>query len=291
MPTTGDWVALSPGGADDLAQIEGVLPRTGQIARLDAQGRAEQVLAANVDLAFVVHGLDRPLKPGRLERSMVMAWESGATPVLVLTKADLIDDAEQIRDRVADEAPRTSVHLVSGGTGEGLDRLRAELDGNRTAVLLGESGAGKSTIVNQLVGEEVQATGDVRSGDRKGRHTTTTRDLLLVPSGGVVIDTPGLRALGLWDADEGLALVFADIEEVAAHCRFADCAHDREPGCAVKAAVAAGELDDARVARYLLMHDEVAQGDARRQAAAQRERKRQDKVMGRAMRRYKRDQR
>ncbi len=289
MPTTGDWVALSPGDEDDLATVEGVLPRTGQIGRLDARGHDEQVLAANVDLVFVVQGLDRPLKPGRLERSMVLAWESGARPVVVLTKADTTDDAAELGDELAASVPGTTVHLVSGRTGDGLDHLRAELDGNRTAVLLGESGAGKSTIVNQLVGGDVQSTGEVRAGDHKGRHTTTTRDLLVVPSGGVVIDTPGLRGLGLWDADEGLALVFADIEELAAGCRFADCAHDQEPGCAVKQAALDGDLDPSRLARYLEMRAEVAEGDARREAAAQRERKRQAKIMGKTIRRYYRE--
>jgi ribosome biogenesis GTPase / thiamine phosphate phosphatase len=284
-PTTGDWVALHLPESGELATIAGVAPRTSQISRLDALGRDEQVLAANVDTVLIVHGLDRPLRPGRLERSLVLAWESGAVPAIVATKSDLVDDPGAVLAQIEASAGVTPVHLASAETGEGLSELRHYLEGNRTMVLLGESGAGKSSLVNALVGEEVQETADVREGDAKGRHTTVTRDLLLVPGGGVLIDTPGLRSLGLWDSVEGMALAFADIEELAEGCKFRDCAHESEPGCAVKAASDSGDLDPHRLDRYRSMQDEAAELDARRDAAARRESDRRTPIAQRAFRR------
>lgn len=276
VPTTGDWVAIVPPTQGDLATVAGVLPRTSRIARVDALGRAEQVLAANVDTVAVVHGLDRPLKAGRIDRSLVLAWDSGATPTLVLTKADLLADVPDLRAALAAEAVAlagdATVHVVSSVTGEGLPGLAALLRPHRTLAVLGESGAGKSRLVNRLVGRDVQATGEVRAGDAKGRHTTVTRDLVVVPAGGVVVDTPGLRSLGLWDAAEGLALAYADIDALAIDCRFRDCQHRTEPGCAVRAAVARGELPVERLERYLDLHEEAAEAEARREKRAQQER-------------------
>jgi ribosome biogenesis GTPase len=282
VPTTGDWVALAPaslgsdvtGGIDAPWAVAGVLPRTSRIARIDALGRDEQVLAANVDTVLIVHGLDRPLRLGRIERSLVLAWDSGAVPAIVLTKADLADDVAEVAARLAGSAGDTPVHVVSSTTGTGLDQVRAHLHGGRTAVVLGESGSGKSTLVNALVGAAVQATGEVRAGDAKGRHTTVTRDLVAVPGGGVVIDTPGLRSLGMWDAGDGVALAYADIDELATGCRFRDCGHQAEPGCAVRAAEARGDLAHDRVERYLQLGQEVAAAEARREAQAQLEAKR-----------------
>lgn len=278
IPTTGDWVAIVPtpdGGAitagiDAPWTVVGVLPRTSRIARIDALGRDEQVLAANVDTVLIVHGLDRPLRLGRVERSLVLAWDSGAVPAIVLTKADLVDEdhVAGVVAEVSTSAGATPVHVVSSTTGAGLDDVRAHLVDDRTAVALGESGSGKSTLVNALVGAEVQATGAVRAGDAKGRHTTVTRDLVLVPSGGVVIDTPGLRSLGMADAGEGVALAYADIGALAERCRFRDCAHRGEPGCAVRAAEAAGEISGERIERYLQLGEEVAASAARREAQA-----------------------
>lgn len=283
-PTTGDWVAIHPPHQGDLGTIAGIAPRTSCISRVDALGHEEQRLAANVDTVLIVHGLDRPLRLGRIERSLVLAWDSGAVPAIVVTKTDLVDDATEVVDEVGTVAGSTPVHLASAVTGSGVDELRRYLEGGRTMVLLGESGSGKSTLVNALIGEEVQETGGVRSGDAKGRHTTVSRDLLLVPGGGVLIDTPGLRGLGLWDAAEGMAITFADIEELAAGCRFRDCAHESEPGCAVQAAAESGELDPDRLERYLRMQREAVELDARRDEAARRERKRQARVMQRAYR-------
>jgi ribosome biogenesis GTPase len=274
MPTTGDWVAVAPADAGGADTIAGVLPRFSAITRIDAHGHREQVLAANVDSVLAVHGLDRPVRGGRLERTLVLAWEGGAQPTVVATKTDLVDDPTPALEALAALAPGVEVLAVSARRGTGLDPIRELLRPNRTAVMLGESGAGKSTLANRLVGEEVQATRGVRAGDAKGRHTTVTRDLLLVPTGGVLIDTPGLRGLGLWEAEEGLALAFPDIEELASGCRFRDCGHEHEPGCAVRAAAEAGTLDPARLARYAALRREAQEAEARREAVARRERRR-----------------
>jgi ribosome biogenesis GTPase len=250
-PATGDWVALVEG------RVTVVAPRRGTIVRADPSGvGAAQVLAANVDLILVVHGLDRPLRPGRIERSLVLAWEAGVEPVVVVTKTD-IGPAGPVVDEVAAAAPGVAVHLTSAVTGAGLDGLVAALDGHRTAALLGESGAGKSTLVNRLAGEEVMATGAVRPGDAKGRHTTTARHLVPLPLGGVLLDTPGLRQLGLWSGEEGLDRAFADLEALAAGCRFRDCRHGGEPGCAVAAAVADGRIPARRLAGFAKLQREL----------------------------------
>jgi ribosome biogenesis GTPase len=262
-PVAGDWVALDPGDQEGSARVAAVLERWSALVRRDPAGAAaEQVLAADVDLVFVVLGLDRPVKPGRIERSLVLAWDSGAEPVIVLTKSDVLDDPGPVLDEVHGVAGGAAVHVLSSTTGEGVAELSDLLAGDRTVVLLGESGAGKSTLLNRLAGEEVQRTAEVRAGDAKGRHTTVTRDLVVLPTGGVVIDTPGLRSLGLLDADVGLAAAYPDIEALAPDCRFRDCRHDREPGCAVAAAVADGTLDAARAARYRAMQEELDEGAA-----------------------------
>ncbi len=222
------------------------------------------MLAANVDLVFVVCGLDRPLRPGRIERAVVLAWESAAEPVLVLTKADLAADPASAAEEAAGACPAAAVHLTAAYTGVGLDGLVATLEGRRTAALLGESGAGKSTLVNALAGEDVLATGAVRAADAKGRHTTTARHLVPLPGGGALIDTPGLRQLGLWSGEEGLAAAFADVEALAAGCRFRDCAHREETGCAVVEAVAGGRLPARRLSGYLKLRRELDHQEGRR---------------------------
>jgi ribosome biogenesis GTPase len=252
-PVPGDWVALV--GADVVA----VAPRRGAIARTDPSGTGTaQVLAANVDLVFVVHGLDRPLHPGRIERSLVLAWEAGVEPVVVVTKVDL-GDPQDVLDELAHAAPGVAVHLTSALEGTGLEEVVEVLDGHRTAALLGESGAGKSTLVNRLAGEELMATAPVRRGrgDAKGRHTTSARHLVPLPGGGLLLDTPGLRQLGLWSGEEGLVAAFADIETLAAGCRFRDCTHTGEPGCAVAAAVADGRLPARRLAGFAKLQREL----------------------------------
>ncbi len=274
LPVTGDWVVLdraphepSPDGSD-LAVVA-VLPRASALMRATEEG--PQALAANVDHVVVVQALDRPLNLRRLERGLVLAWEAGAVPVVVLTKADVSEDLAADLEAVAATAAGVDVVATSTVTGDGLDVLAAML-GDGTTVLVGASGAGKSSLVNALLGAEVADTGAVRTGDGKGRHTTVTRELHLRPGGGALIDTPGLRALGLWaDVDgEGIALTFADVEALAVGCRFADCTHGQEPGCAVVAAVAAGDLDPDRLEGWHRIHRELANAELRRDVAAWR---------------------
>ncbi|GAA1524377.1 ribosome small subunit-dependent GTPase A [Actinomadura kijaniata] len=268
-PCTGDWAAVRTG---EHPAVMALLPRRTAIVRAsvgrDSHG---QVLAANVDTVAITVSLEVEVDLGRLERLLALAWESGARPVVVLTKADHLADPDELDAVVADvaaAAPGADVVTVSPLTGEGVDVVAAVLSG--TIVLVGQSGAGKSTLGNALLGEDRLATGAVRAGDAKGRHTTVRRELLPLPSGGVLIDTPGLRGVGLFDAEEGLQQTFSDIEELAAGCRFGDCAHDTEPDCAVQAAIADGALPERRLRSYrkLLKENEwiAARSDARLRA-------------------------
>jgi ribosome biogenesis GTPase len=268
-PAVGDWAVVAESA--DGAAVVGLLPRWSTLSRRDPAGRdAEQVIVANVDLALLTFGLDRPLRAGRLERALVLAHAGGVDPVVVLAKADVgkhRPGARRLLDQLAPDVPRVE---TSTATGLGIGDLGARVASAGTAVLIGESGSGKSSLVNALVGEDAQAVGDVRAADRKGRHTTTGRELFPLPGGGVVIDTPGLRALGLWD-DEGLEAAFPDVEELAERCRFRDCAHRGEPGCAVAEAVSDGRLPAGRLARYLALLDETAALARRREARAWRQ--------------------
>ena len=257
-PATGDWIAVVDDAAAGAARIAAVLPRRHTLTRRDPGERAaEQVMVANVDLVAIVHGLDRRLPPGRLERMLVMARDSGAEPVVVLTKSDLPDvyDARGIARALSGP---TAVIDVSRVDGRGVLELRARVPVGATLALVGESGAGKSNLVNLLVGEAVQATGKVRLRDAKGRHTTVARDMHVIPGGGAVIDTPGIRAVGLVAAADTLHRVFADIDELANNCRFANCGHGSEPQCAVQAAIADGTLDPRRLSRYRALAAEIA---------------------------------
>lgn len=279
-PCTGDWAVLRPG---DRPVVTHLLPRRTAIVRSSASGRSQgQVLAANVDTVAVTVSLAVPVDLGRLERMLALAWESGARPIVVLTKADQVGDTAEIEAEVAAAAPGVDVVAVSAATGFGVDAFAALLTG--TVVLIGPSGAGKSTLGNALLGEERLATGAVRASDGKGRHTTVHRELLPLPGGGVLIDTPGLRGVGLWDAADGLEQTFADIEELAADCRFADCGHHAEPGCAVLAAVEDGVLTRRRLDSYrkLLRENEwiASRSDARLRA----ERENRYKAISRSLR-------
>jgi len=263
-PVTGDWVVVSE--VEGVWTIDEILPRRTELVRRDPGEREEQQpLSANVDVVFLVHGFDRPFRAGKLERFLVLAWNAGATPVVVLTKADLSTETEQAElvGIVGAVAPGVEVVVSSIESKAGLDRVHELLMPNRSGTLLGESGAGKSSLVNALLSTEAQETQPVRSGDAKGRHTTITRDMLRIPGGGVLIDTPGIRAVGLWDAEDALQRVFSDITETAGACRFNDCAHGAEPGCAVAAAVEAQEIDPRRLDRYREMAEELAETEER----------------------------
>ena len=249
----GDWVGLGDG------LIRTVLARHSALVR-NAAGRATQAqtLAANIDVAFIVSSLGPELEPRRIERYLVTIWESGATPEVVLTKVDRIDDAEPMVAEVEAVALGVPVHVVSAITGQGMDELRARIAPGRTAVLIGSSGVGKSTIVNNFVGHEQMAVREVRADDDEGMHTTSHRELILLPGGGVVIDTPGIRELQLWDSsDGGMGETFSDVEELAGECRFSDCTHTSEPGCAVLAAVEAGTLANDRLQSWRKLQREL----------------------------------
>jgi ribosome biogenesis GTPase / thiamine phosphate phosphatase len=278
---TGDWVAVDDRGG--FPTVIHILDRRSAIQRSSASTRSEaQVLAANVDTVLIVTALDGDVDLGRIERMLALAWESGAQPVVVLTKADAAEDISQSLDDVRAIAPGATVHAVSSTNGEGIDVLTAMLDG--TVVLIGPSGAGKSTLANTLLGEERLATNAVRGVDGKGRHTTVHRELFPLPSGGTLIDTPGLRGIGLWDAAHGISTTFSDLEELAEECRFDDCGHLHEPGCAVLAAVESGELAERRLDSYRKLLRENEWVASRTDARLRQERSRTVKAQSRALR-------
>ncbi|GAA0626785.1 ribosome small subunit-dependent GTPase A [Sporichthya brevicatena] len=245
---TGDWVALRR-TPDGPSFVDAVLPRRTLLTRAVAGGESQaQPLAANADAIALVEGLDPTPSLSRIERLLVLLWETGATPLIVLTKADLVPDPWAIAERVAGVAAGVEVHVVSSATGDGYAALEPYVAFGRTLALLGRSGAGKSSLTNRLTGADL-ATQSIRE-DGRGRHTTVRRELVAVPGGGAVLDTPGLRAAGLWSAEEGVERVFGDIEALASECRFTDCGHESEPGCAVQAALADGRLEDRRWQSY-----------------------------------------
>jgi ribosome biogenesis GTPase len=287
MPAVGDWVAVcdAPGGR---AAIEAVLPRHSRVSRKTPWLKSEEhILVANVDMVFLVAGLDHDFNPRRLERYLIAAWDSGADPVVVLTKLDVCDDLTMVVEAEA-VAIGVPVLAVSNLTGHGIDEVRALLRPRRTFVLLGSSGAGKSTLVNRLAGRTLMPTGDLRR-DGRGRHTTRHRQLLVLPGGALVVDTPGLRELQVWEGDVDSA--FADIAELAAQCRFSDCAHRTEPDCAVREALESGALDPERWSSYGRLQRELRAVEARSSARVRRELKqkwRQRARESRRVRRYRR---
>lgn len=284
FPAVGDWVAVERGAHGGDARIRGVLPRFSRFSRRSAgDPTEEQIVAANINTVFLVGGLDGDFNPRRIERYLVVAWESGATPVVVLNKADLAEHPEQMVEEASRVAPGVPVHAVSCRVPESLGVLRVHLGYGQTGALLGSSGVGKSTIVNQLVGRELMRTRDVRESDSRGRHTSTARQLVLLPTGGVLVDTPGMRELQLWDTGEALGGAFADIDRLAADCRFRDCSHLHEPGCAVRAAVDAGELAEGRLASYQKLRDEQAFQSRQQDQRAQIEEKRQARIGSKAL--------
>ncbi|CAN5882332.1 ribosome small subunit-dependent GTPase A [soil metagenome] len=261
-PVAGDWVACATRASEGAATIHAVLPRSSVFVRkASGPNVAPQTVAANVDIVLLTASLNADLSLRRLERYLAVAWESGAQPVVGLTKADACEDVDALVAQVESIAFGCPVYAVSAVTGQGLDALAALLGPGQTAVLLGSSGVGKSTLVNALAGQALMATQGIIEEGARGRHTTTHRELILLPSGGLVLDTPGMRELGLWDNAAGFAAAFGDIEALAAQCRFHDCAHRTEPGCAVRAALEDGSLDEDRWRSFGKLQRELAHLD------------------------------
>lgn len=262
FPTTGDFVLIDyiPNGD---SRITKTLERKSYFSRLDpsSSGHGEQAVAANFDYVFILSSLNFDFNIRRIERYLILAWQSGAVPVIVLTKADLVDDySEQIR-AVEKIAVGVGVYAVSAKTGAGLSELSEYLKPRKTIVFLGSSGVGKSSLTNALAGEEIMAVNEIREDDSKGRHTTTHRQLILLSSGVMIIDTPGMRMLGMWDVTDGIGQSFADVEQFFGRCKFSDCKHQSEPGCAVKQAITNGELSQERWDSYLKLKQEAKYSD------------------------------
>ena len=273
FPTAGDFVLIRCNPAGD-SQIVKTLPRRTFFARRDpTSGRGEQAVAANFDYVFIMQSLNQNFNARRLERYLTLAWQSGAAPVVVLTKADLAASCEPYLRTAEGLAAGAPVHAVSAKTGEGLGDLAAYLSPGKTVVFLGSSGVGKSSLVNALAGEEIMTVSGIREQDGKGRHTTTHRQLILLPNGAMIIDTPGMRELGMWDVSDGLGEAFADVEQYLGQCRFRNCSHQTEPGCAVKAAIANGDLSPERWESYVNLKAEASYADNKPAALRQKQQK------------------
>lgn len=286
FPAVGDWVALEPARRHARATIHGVLPRRSRFSRRAAGDvTEEQVVAANIDRVFLVSGLDHDFNLRRIERYLVTAREGGAQPVVVLNKADICADREAVLQDVMRVAAGAPVHAISSLKREGLDVIAPYLSRGTTIALLGSSGVGKSTLINALLGEERLRTRAVREKDSRGRHTTTHRELVVLPQGGLLIDTPGMRELQLWESEAALEEAFEDVDALAVHCYFRDCQHDTEPRCAVKAAVARGDLPEERLANFQRLRREVRHLEAQVDQRAAAEEKRKWKVISKNVRR------
>ena len=261
FPTVGDFVMINYIESGD-SQILATLPRRTLFSRRQpGPVPRDQAVAANFDYVFIMQSLNLDFNPKRLERYLTLAWQSGATPVILLTKADLVEDYWDYLTQVERVAMGVNTHVVSTHTGYGLERLNDYLQPGKTVVFLGSSGAGKSSLVNAMAGEQIMAVNDIREDDSKGRHTTTHRQLIRLKNGVMIIDTPGMRELGMWEVNEGLGDAFADVEQFMGQCRFSNCKHEREPGCAIKAALATGALDMGRWESYQKLKAEAVDRD------------------------------
>ena len=287
LPAVGDWVVVRKLADENRGAITAVLPRRSWFSRrMAGHVTDEQVVAANVDVVFIVMALDDDFSPRRLERYLLLARESGASPVILLTKPDVCVDVPARVAEIAALAGDVPVHVVSPKFDQGLDRVAERVPAGKTGALLGSSGVGKSTIINRLVGREVQKTRDIRESDSKGRHTTSHRQLVFLPNGGFLIDTPGMRELQLWDVGEAVKETFDDIEALALECRFSDCRHRDEPRCAVKTAVEEGRLSVSRLESYVKLQDELEHLVRQQDQRAQIEEKRRGKIGAKALRQH-----
>jgi len=291
LPAVGDWVAARENPGTARATIHRVFDRSSKFSRKVAGKRMdEQIVAANVDVVLLVTSLNRDFNMRRIERYLSLTWESGARPVIVLNKSDLCENAERMRSEAESVAMRVPVVTTSAVNGDGIEALRGFVR-TGTAALLGSSGVGKSSLINALLREERQPTRGIREDDDRGRHTTTSRQLILVPRGGVLIDTPGMRELQLWDADAGILQTFADIAALAEHCRFRDCRHRGEPGCAVEAAVENDELDAERLESFHKLEREEQFIEAKQDASLRAEKTKELRKLMRGINRFYRDRR
>ncbi|MGI6122563.1 MAG: ribosome small subunit-dependent GTPase A [Acetivibrionales bacterium] len=262
----GDWIALEQSTNPESYSIYTVFPRKTKFSRAAAGMEVkEQIVAANVDTVFILQSLNRDFNMKRLERYLISTWESGATPVVVLTKSDCCDDVAEKMAEAYNTAPGVDIYSISCITQEGIDDIRKYLIPGKTVALLGSSGVGKSTLVNTLVGKEILKTQEIREDDNRGRHTTTHRELFLLPGGGLILDTPGMRSLSLWEADTGMEMMFGDIEELINLCRFHDCTHQSEPGCAVIKALESGELEQKRWNSWQKLQKELNHLEAKKE--------------------------
>jgi ribosome biogenesis GTPase len=258
LPAVGDWVVIEPRREEERATIHAVLPRKSKFVRRAAGTRTEgQIVGTNIDTVFLVTSLNQDFNVRRIERYLIVAWESGASPVIVLSKADLCEEVEERLAEIQTVAVDVPVHIVSVVSHEGLDELAPYFRHGQTVALLGSSGVGKSTLINHLLGRDVQRVREIREHDGRGQHTTTYRELILLPQGGLVLDTPGMRELHLWDGSESLQHAFNDIETLVHNCRFSDCRHKEEPGCAIQEALAAGTIEAARYQSYEKLQKEL----------------------------------
>lgn len=261
FPTAGDFVIINYNPSGDSSIIKTLKRRTVFMRKDTNPNKAEQAVAANFDYVFIMQSLNHDFNVKRLERYLTLAWQSGAQPVVVLTKADLLEDISEKVSLAELYAMGVPVHAVSSQTGYGIEALNVYLSPKKTVVFLGSSGIGKSSLVNALAGEEIMTTNGIREDDSKGRHTTTHRELIMLKNGSMIIDTPGMRSLGMWDVSDGIGNAFADVERYLGCCRFNDCRHRTEPGCAIKAAIDAGELTEERFESYLALKKEARYSD------------------------------